>query len=443
MLPRLYLADAILDGKAEGYLWDGKSIEAQFTKFTYPMPGYSPVKMLYKYGGSIIATMSSSNRHIEMYRSKELEFVANQSIWLEGEAKFADVILPACTNFERPDISEWAGLGGYAHHGQTQLNHRVIVFQHKAIEPLGESRSDFEIFNGVCKRLGLGSYFSEGMTELDWAKRQFDATDLSSLISWKEFLRRGYVVLPAEQEELRAPVSWRWFYEGRKKDVPEPMPLPADYTEQYREGLQTQSSKFEFECESLKRFDPDDPERPPIVKYTPAMEGPRDAERFARYPLRLLTPHPRFSFHTQGDGKDSFLNDIRDHRVLIDGYHYWIVRMNAEDAAARGIRMHDLVQVRNERAVVICVAQPTQRLPRGVAHGYASSAIYDPLGEPGRSTDRAGTLNLLTPAGSQIKKGHAMGNSTALVEIEPWADKSKRQAASRASQAAGTEAVPA
>ena len=94
--------------------------------------------MLYKYGGSILSTMNNTNRWVKMYQSSNLEFVVNQSIWFEGEAKFADVILPACTNFERTDICEWAGLGGYGHHGQQQLNHRVIVFQAPAIEPLGE-----------------------------------------------------------------------------------------------------------------------------------------------------------------------------------------------------------------------------------------------------------------------------------------------------------------
>ena len=67
--------------------------------------------MLYKYGGSMLSTMNNTNRHVRMYQSANLEFVLNQSIWFEGEAKFADVILPACTNFERVDISEWAGLG--------------------------------------------------------------------------------------------------------------------------------------------------------------------------------------------------------------------------------------------------------------------------------------------------------------------------------------------
>ena len=106
--------------------------------------------------------MNNTNRWVKMYQSPNLEFVVNQSIWFEGEAKFADVILPACTNFERTDISEWAGLGGYGHHGQQQLNHRVIVFQAPAIEPQGESKSDFWIFNELCKPLGLANYFSEG-----------------------------------------------------------------------------------------------------------------------------------------------------------------------------------------------------------------------------------------------------------------------------------------
>src|SRR5262247_1592822 len=94
--------------QAEGYPWVGKSIEHQFAKFSYPAPGHAPVRMMYKYGGSILSTMNNTNRWVRMYQSPNLEFVVNQSIWFEGEAKFADVILPACTNFERVDISEWA-----------------------------------------------------------------------------------------------------------------------------------------------------------------------------------------------------------------------------------------------------------------------------------------------------------------------------------------------
>ena len=244
------------------------------------------------------------------------------------------------------------------------------------------------------------------------------ASDLPKVISWRKFLKRGYYVVPAEKEKLRAPVSFRWFFENRKKDVPEAQPLPSDYTEEYLRGLQTQSGKLEFECNSLKRFN--DPERPPIVKYEPSWEGPHSGEMFERYPLQMLTPHSKYSFHTQGDGKDSFLLNIEDHRVKVGGYYYWIMRMNAQDAAERGIKKHDLVKVYNDRGAVICAALPTQRLPRGVCHGYKSSAIYDPMGEPGKSVDRGGCLNLLTPERSQTKSTHALAGANSLVEIEPW-----------------------
>jgi trimethylamine-N-oxide reductase (cytochrome c) len=422
-VPRLKIPEAILDGHCEGYPVDPKTIEGQFLKFGYPTPGHSPVKMYYKYGGSHFGTMTETNRYARAYRSENLEFVVNQSIWFEGEAKFADVLLPACTSFERWDISEFANCGGYIQHSFTQCNHRVAVLQHKCIEPLGESKSDYQIFWDLAKRLGLAAPFSEGMSELDWCKRLFDATDLPNHISWKDFLKKGYFVIPPPPENLRDPVSFRWFAEDRPKDTPELAPLPADYTEQFGRGLQTQSGKLEFECSSLKRFDPHDPERPPISKYIPAWEGHHTTALYEKYPLQLISPHPRFSFHTMGDGKDSIVNDVKDHRVLIDGYYYWIVRINSKDAAHRGIGHNDLVKVFNDRGAVVCAAQVTERIPTGSVHSYESAADYDPVGEPGESPDRGGCINILTPSRTIIKKSHSIACNSCLVQIEKWDQK--------------------
>ena len=418
-VPRLQIPEAILEGKAEGYPWNGKTIEGQFQKFSYPAPGHSPIRMFYKYGGASIGTMTQTNRYVQAYRTEKLDFVVNQSIWLEGEAKFADVILPACTQLERWDISEFGGTGGYALHAQTQMNNRVVLMQHKCIEPLGESKPDYWIFQQIASRLGLGAYFSEGMSELDWVKRLFDASDLPKHISWKRFLKKGYFVVPPLAEGSRDPVSLRWFYEGRKKDVPEPHPLPGDYGEQFMHGLQTQSGKFEFECSSLKRFDANDPERPPIVKYLRSWEGP-GSELAGRYPLQLISPHPRFSYHTLSDGKDSPINDIAEHRVRVDGRFYWVLRMNAQDAAERRIRQDDLVKIYNDRGAVVCAAALTQRLPRGVLHAYESSACYDPLGEPGYSLDVGGCINQLTPKRSMAKKVTGTAANSCLVDVLPW-----------------------
>ena len=419
-VPRLRIPEAILHGECYGYATDPKTIEGQFKRVRYPEPGHARIKLYHKYGGSHFGTMSDTNRYAMAYRSKNLEFVVNQSIWFEGEAKFADVILPACTNFERWDIGEVANSGGYSHHQFLQWNHRTIAMQHKCIEPLGESKSDYRIFFELAQRLGLGAPFSEGMTEFDWCRRLFDASDLPQVISWKQFLKKGYYVVPAPKEELRSPVSYRWFAEGRKKDVPELSPLPADYSEEFRSGLQTQSGRLEFECSSLKRFDPEDPERPVISKYIPSWEGHHTRELYERYPLQLISPHARFSFHTMFDGKDGFVNDVKDHRVLVDGYYYWIVRINTGDAQRRGIQENDLVKVWNDRGAVICAAQVTERLPPGTVHSYESSAIYDPVGEPGTSADRGGCINLLTPSRMIIEKSHSMAANSCLVQIEKW-----------------------
>jgi trimethylamine-N-oxide reductase (cytochrome c) len=418
-ISRLRIPEAILEGSAIGHPSDSRSIVGQFARFSYPAPGHARVKMMYKYGGSHFGTTMESNRLVKALQSSELEFIVNQSIWDEGETRFADVILPACTNFERWDIGEWAQAGGYAHHNFNQLNHRVIVLQHKCIEPLGESRSDFLIFRDLAARLGLGSYFSEAKTELQWCREIFLSSDLPRHITWKQFLRRGYFVVPPEAKpEHRTPVSWRWFAEGRKKDVPEPSPLPSEYGGQYLSGLQTQSGKFEFEPASLKSAG--DPERPAVNRYIPSWEGAGTENLHDRYPLQLISPHPRFSFHTQTDGKDSIINDIEEHRVLVDGHYYWAARMNPQDAAARGIRHRDLVLLRNDRGSVICAALLTERLAAGVVSASESSASYEPIAEPGESPDRGGCINTLTPKRHMTAKTSGSAPNSCLIQVEKW-----------------------
>ena len=95
-----------------------------------------------------------------------------------------------------------------------------------------------------------------------------------------------------------------------------------------------------------------------------------------------------------------------------------MIRIKARDAEKRGIRDGDLVNVYNDRAVVICAAQVTERVPYGVVHSYESSAVYDPIGEPGESPDRGGCINLLTPHRFISKNACGMAPNSCLVEIE-------------------------
>ena len=68
-------------------------------------------------------------------------------------AQRADIVLPANTSIERNDIA-----------GNKRSD--FIIAMHKAIQPLGQSRSDFDIFNSIAGELGVGSPFNEDRDEM-------------------------------------------------------------------------------------------------------------------------------------------------------------------------------------------------------------------------------------------------------------------------------------
>ncbi len=112
----------------------------------------------------------------------------------------------------------------------------------------------------------------------------------------------------------------RWFYEGRSCDTPD-LGNPKRLTEKCKE-LGTFSGKIEFESQSLKQYFPDDDERPVVPRYIPSWEG-HGSELARKYPLQLISPHPRFTFHCHYDKHTDWLDDIPVHRIKKDGYAWW------------------------------------------------------------------------------------------------------------------------
>jgi trimethylamine-N-oxide reductase (cytochrome c) len=183
-VPRLRIPEALwhepIEWRGKGFC--GANIEMQFKKYKYPEEGYNGARMYWRYGAAYIGTMNNTNRYVKAYHSPYLEFAVCQSMYLEGEAKFADLILPACTNFERDDIGEWAGCGGYGVHSSSGVNRRVVVLQKKCIEPLGESKSDYQIFATVAKKMGFYDKYTEnGRTEREWVRRMFECSDVPNI----------------------------------------------------------------------------------------------------------------------------------------------------------------------------------------------------------------------------------------------------------------------
>ena len=394
-----------------------KSLEQQFIPYEYPMPGHSEIKMFYRHGGSFIGTLAEGNKWVRAYQSPKLEFVVNQDCWWCGETQYADIVLPACTNLERNDIAEFGNCGWMSPDTFSSNFRRVIVYMQKCVEPLWESKSDYWIYAQLAARLGMGREYTEGRTEEEWIKKYYDWSDLPSLVSWDNFVAKGYHLVPMP-EEYRSTPALRWFYEGRDCDTPD-FGNPKRNTDKAKE-LGTYSGKIEFESQSLKALDPANPERPLVPRYIPSWEGHESAELTGKYPLQLITPHPRYSFHTMYDHTE-WIWDIPGHRMLVDGYYYVTARIHPDDAASRGIKEGDIVRLYNDRAQVLCAAHVTHRVRPGTMHAYEASAKYDPIepGVPG-SVDRAGCVNMLASDRFLSKDVAGFATNSVLIEVSKW-----------------------
>ena len=103
-------------------------------------------------------------------------------------------------------------------------------------------------------------------------------------------------MVPAPPDSKRTP-ALRWFAEDRVRDTPDWGPPPWDTVG--LKGLQTSSGKIEFVASSLKRLEAVgtvDLERPALgPQFIESWEGHHTAELYDRFPLQMVSPHPRFS----------------------------------------------------------------------------------------------------------------------------------------------------
>ena len=182
--------------------------------------------------------------------------------------------------------------------------------------------------------------------------------------------------------------------------------------------LETPTGKLEFYSTGLAEHFPDDPERPPVPHWIPEGESHQETigtERSKKYPLLVMSNHPRWGVHSEHDDVTWF-REIETCKIRAsDGYQYHPLWMNPADAAARGIKHGDVVTIYNERGIVLAGAYVTERIMAG-AVGIDHGAKYDPI-VPGE-IDRGGVINTIVPRNCTSKNTVGMAVSGFLVEVE-------------------------
>jgi anaerobic selenocysteine-containing dehydrogenase len=369
-------------------------VEDQFVKYQYPIPeeeGGAQIRMIWTDSPCRTTCWNGGNETIEAMRNPKIECIVAQHPWMENDLLFADVILPVNTKLEENDIGA----------DQGSLQYCLLFPEHKCIEPIGESKSDYEAVCKVAEKLDVYQEYTDNKTVEQWIKQGYENSGVQDLVSWEELNKKGYYISPTRDNWDKGPAGIIDFY----KD-PEGSPLS------------TPTGKIEFYSERLASKFPDDRERPPVPHWIEKSEMHDErisCERAKKYPLLIMSNHGRWRIHAQCDDI-SWTREIPTCKVKgWDGYMYEPLWINPVDAVKRDIKNGDIVKAYNERGAVLGGAIVWERIMPGVVyqdHGARVDFII-----PGE-LDRGGAINLIAPDGLISKNCGGQATSGYLVEVE-------------------------
>jgi len=282
-----------------------------------------PIKAIF--GMGLNARMFPNS--LRMYEAlKTVNFFVQTELFMTDTSKYADILLPACTSFERGEFKAYPG--GYA------------AFTKPVLPRMYDSKSDVEILSDLVKVMGIDDpILADGYD----AGARFMLRDLGVTI---EYMKSSD--LPIKVPEARDPV-------------------PGEYL---ADGIKTPTGKFEFAAAVIEEFK-DSHGLSPVPTYNDPLS---DEEGTDEYPLVLNTgsrlPH---ALHSR-------LHDVPWLRTM--GKTPW-ADVSVQDAGRMGISDGDMIEIYNRHGSVAVQARPSVKILPGVVHlyhGYREANANDLVG---------------------------------------------------------------
>ncbi|EIP3948305.1 trimethylamine-N-oxide reductase TorA [Salmonella enterica] len=344
---------------------------------------YPDIKMVIYSAANPFHAQQDRNRMIEAWEKLETVVVLDHQ-WT-ASCRFADIVLPVTTRFERNDIEQF---GTHSNKGLMAL--------HQVVKPQFEARHDFDIFAGLCKRFDREAAYRENRDEMQWINAIYDEgvkTGAALGVTLPDFdsfwQGEGYIEYPAGQP---------WVRHSEFREQPDLNPLG------------TPSGLIEIFSKTIAGFGyADCPGHP--VWMEPFERSHSKAT--TKYPLHLQSCHPDKRLHSQLCSSDAFRKTY-----AVAGREP--LYMCEQDARARGLKAGDIARVFNDRGQVLAGVVISADYVPGVIRIH-EGAWYSP-----QKGGKAGTLctygdpNVLSAdvATSQLAQGPSA--HTVLVEVERY-----------------------
>lgn len=325
-----------------------------------------PVKAIFVYNSNPAVVAPDNNRVIRGFLRPDLFTVVHEQFFTDTTS-YADLVLPATTFFEHKEL-------------QKAYGHYYLQISHQAIAPLGECKSNTDLFRELAGRMGF--------TEECFGQTVEQMIDEAL---WTEDDQK-----PAQ---LRGLTRERLEKEGHMR-----LNLPGEAFLPFAQGnFATPSGKAELYNQALLQQGLD-----PVASFVPPAES-RHTERANKFPLELLSRKA-----------DNFLNTSFANLESIQRMEQpELVEIHTTDAGRRGIRDGDWVRVFNDRGEVRLRAHVNGSVQPGVVAARLTWARFAPDGK---------SINALTSE-TLTDIGAGATFYSCLVEIEPIVERPRNSSA--------------
>ncbi|MBY7874879.1 trimethylamine-N-oxide reductase TorA [Vibrio fluvialis] len=317
---------------------------------------------------------------------QKLETVVTIDFNWTATCRFSDIVLPACTQWERNDIDSYGSYSG-----------KGLIAMHRLVDPMFQSRTDFEIMTELTRRFGRHEEFTRGMDEMEW---------LRSLYNDCKKANEGKFEMPEFDEFWEQSVLE--FGEGK------PWVRHADFRKDPEiNALGTPSGFIEITSRKIGRYGYEHcQEHPMWFEKTERSHGGPGSDK---YPFWLQSCHPDKRLHSQMCESEAF-------RATYAVQGREPVYINPMDAKAKGIKEGDLVRVFNGRGQLLAGAVLSDSYPRGVIR-IEEGAWYGPLSEKEGAICTYGDPNTLTLDLGTSELAQATSANTCIVDFEKFTGK--------------------
>ncbi|MFA5891886.1 MAG: molybdopterin-dependent oxidoreductase [Actinomycetota bacterium] len=309
---------------ATSYFVHGKT-ETMHPSVPYPKNGF---KALFCTFSNFLVQSPDLNKVYERIDALDLFVVVDPQ--MTDTARYADVVLPATTWYEKKDLTA------------TPL-HPFLQLQQPAIEPVGESKSELWIWRELVRRIAPDKAKKYFEVDEDDAIRMILAGGGPAEGITLEQLEKGPVRLNVPDPE----VAFQDQIENLTPFPPPSLPTPIEKTQEFvptgRIELYKDEDRFQEFGETVVTY------KPP---FDDEVHDPKE------YPITLLSPHSKWRIHSSY-ANTPWLIEIHGGKPK--------VLLNPKDAAERGIGEGDEIEVFNTRGRLQAWAHVSESARRGSA----------------------------------------------------------------------------